>query len=427
MWKIFFTICAILLILLILAALLFPKMDCGPVRSMDVFCGQNLRQIVIAVRQFEMDKGYYPAGRHLVLNQEKAQQVTNMINWYNAISSYMHADPKAQSAMGNPDSFRPVLSMFSALQDGDRAERYPEAFRCYARKEFDMAGINMSYGYNYQYLGNADLKSVVLGKDVAGYVNYPVSSKAIPRPDRTIVVADSDGTGSEAYQSLNAGLPKLQNLGAFGYLLDPAFLPAKDLDGDGSIDAIPGKSIGPAAGGLIVNEKAQIAFNGANAAEVVQQRFRSIASNRHSGRCNVAFLDGHIEQLPRESLYFQVYQAPNSPIVLYPSNALWNGYGQDNDPNGNGKIELNLGESLIDPNEAFPSLDGLNPLMRELYNPNATPNSMEETSISFQLAGPYAKFGPGFDAKNPEFLKGKTGPTLPHHEPFDFSYAVGIR
>ena len=150
---------------------------------------------------------------------------------------------------------------------------------------------NGAYGYNYQYLGNSRPNP-----EQTGYANYPVWFSEIKSPASTIVFCDSRGSN----------IPH----GEHAYLVDPP----KMAYSKGARDFSP-KS--PALGPLKY----------------------SPADARHSGRVNVAFLDGHSEAMTYRELGYEVDPATKRPVekglneIGGPgNNHLWTGAGRDEPP-----------------------------------------------------------------------------------------------
>ncbi len=385
-------------------------------------CSQNLKQLVLSVIQYEQDREQLPPGRQFINGSGKPGFVTDMVKWSNAVSPYMHASGKASTAMSASPSKNPAPEL-AAHPPGDADELYPDAYRCPETASWDKAGLNMSYGYNYQYLGNADPRSVISAGTQKGALHYPVARSSIRRPDLTICVADSDGTGYEEYRSAktNPAGPEISNRGAFAYLLDPTFLPAWGFEKTPvpANPIPPGKenaNIGPAAGGLVVSQTGVLTLALGNS---MHQAYRSIVSNRHDGDANVGFLDGHVERISREMVYFR---SPVPGWALLPSNELWNGFGRDNNETGNGINEEKGNDSVFDENEAYTKQgkNRISTLVRENYV--CTPyKSYEEGYLALFLRGDYSNFGGSGFQMDPVFKSTASehfGPTLPHIPPF---------
>lgn len=425
---------AVLAIVLILGAILFPAIESAREKSLTTACSQNVKQLVLAITQYEQDKGEFPPGRQFVNASSTAGAATDMYKWTNKIAPYMHADPSAVSGMGNVSSTAAAPAL-AGLPLGDSDRFYPEAYRCPSVSSWDKVGYNASYGYNWQYLGNADPKTVITGAAAnRGSVNFPVRKSSIVRPDQMICVADSDGTGFNSYLSAAAtsgttdGTPNNLNLGAYGYLLDPTWAKAVVMATGGTFVATlveataggtPTATLSPAAGGIVVDNNGNIVVH----STASNQIWRSVISNRHKGSANVGFLDGHVEVLVRENAYFA--QVPGTPTAnsLYPSNRYWNGYGLDNDINGDGQVSPALGERILDDNEAFVTISGatapfpLNGNASTMY----APGTGTGYGLITGLASTYQGWGPGFDVLASWFATpaaGNMGPTLPRVGPF---------
>lgn len=435
---------AVLAIVLILGAILFPAIESAREKSLTTACSQNVRQIVLAITQYEQDKGQFPAGRMFINAGAAAPAVTDEIDWYNAIAPYMHADPNAVTSMGNVASVA-AADELGGLPAGNQDRLYPDAYRCPSKSNWDRVGRNMSYGYNHQYLGDASPRSLLNPLGPTGFFNFPVRKSSIKRPGRMIAVADSDGTGWNTYQTAanevtatnmaHAATQKyFEQLGAFGFLLDPTFFPARYTAGLGAIDPVVGTNISPAAGGLFVEGVGgtTVFANGA-VANAADPSFRSAISNIHKGSANVAFLDGHVESIVREECYLR--PAPDAATVstnsrLYLSNELWNGFGLDNDINGNGAIDPTLGERVLDENEAFTIGNGnvLTPGMGGVYNPGP-PANVGYGQITGFTSVELQAYGPGFDQTQIDTLAAGSRfmGTLPRKPPFVLSTAAAVQ
>jgi prepilin-type processing-associated H-X9-DG protein len=147
-------------------------------------------------------------------------------------------------------------------------------------------GRNNAYGYNYKYLGsfrdNADPAN-----PYAPFEAYPI--RQVRSPAATIAFADCDGTGwtKEWGPEKPRGDENPNRLGNHGYLLDPTYV---------SIWAH-----GTLSGGTIE--------------PYAWKNWRSYLSDRHLGRSQAIFADGHGEAV--------------TPARAYRDNSMWNGLGID--------------------------------------------------------------------------------------------------
>jgi prepilin-type processing-associated H-X9-DG protein len=154
------------------------------------------------------------------------------------------------------------------------------SFRHYEYSVYDIR--NGSYGYNYQYLGNARDRP-----DLGKYQNFPVKESAITRASETIIIGD--GRGSEYPH------------GPHSYKLDP-----------------PKLALSTGA----------IYFGNWNQPTIEQQHCPAEA--RHNHKANVSFLDGHAKSMTLEELGY-VVDENEFVITNHPdgNNRLFTGTGQD--------------------------------------------------------------------------------------------------
>ncbi len=186
-----------------------------------------------------------------------------------------------------PDDKR--LRWFQAM-----AEQLPElrVQSCPSVPEW-ILGRNNSFGYNYKYLGSVR-DNQRADNPYRPWESFPV--KELRCPALTIAFADSDGTGWTLpwKPERPLGDNNQHRIGNHGYLIDPTFIPTW------SVDSFSGPDLEP--------------FSWKN--------WRSYLSDRHAGRANAVFADGHGTSL--------------APRQAYEDNSLWNGLGFDvgTDPEG---------------------------------------------------------------------------------------------
>ncbi|MCF6157955.1 MAG: DUF1559 domain-containing protein [wastewater metagenome] len=343
----------------ILGGIVTPAAINSLAKSRQAKCAENLRQFGTALVQYVNDTGVYPPSA-VDVTGDAGMEVRQ--RWFNILSPYMGADERArtnaQGATGTSNN----------LGDLDQSV-FTRAFICPEVEGEWKIGRNNSYGYNHQYLGNARSTDPLVdttrtaGRKKNGRVNFPVTMADLKDPTRTIAIADTDGTGhlgpyrdpttmisgestggaltfsatGNGQDSWSAGsiiANRLSTLGNEGYQIDPTFLPCRNLTdptNDTTFDA-PDDICGAAGGS---SRHCQAA--------------RGVVSNRHDGGANVCFADGHVEYFTREAVYIH-------PTTGRPSNRLWNGYGRDNDEDGNGIVALN--DPIYDSNEWICDLNG---------------------------------------------------------------------
>ncbi|MFQ5806189.1 MAG: prepilin-type N-terminal cleavage/methylation domain-containing protein [Phycisphaerae bacterium] len=160
---------------------------------------------------------------------------------------------------------------------------------------------NTSYGYNYQFLGNARLTTDGSGR----FRNFPVKTDYLLAA-RTVVAADSLGTSAEfpaAERNPNRpdGSAEPAAEGNHGYMLDPPRLTAECDRCDG------GRRSGPA--------------------------------DRHNSQANFAFVDGHVATMTSEKAGY--HRSAGGRFLDddaghdhgdAPHNMLFSGSGGDDDP-----------------------------------------------------------------------------------------------
>lgn len=303
-----FTLIEMLVVLLIitaLMALLLPTIVKSRDSARGTQCKSNLRQLVVGVTQFRDLKGHYPPYRFedpTVIN--KWGVVRPRWQW---VMSDMLGRP-----VQNPDALTVYLS--NPLND-PTCTTVPLDNEIFFDPELpDNKSIrNGAYGYNFQYLGNS--RNTVDGDITKPTINYPV--RKISDQARTIAFADSRG-GNRPH-------------GGHSMTLDPPHMrPRYDgvvIDSPSPSRAAGFDPYGPDETGtdLVV--------------------YFSPAEERHNGRANVVFLDGHVESQTLEELGYVVQngvaqpQPPdlsttipaNHPFQALPwgSNRLWTGVGLD--------------------------------------------------------------------------------------------------
>lgn len=333
----------------ILGGIITPAAINSLAKSRQAKCAENLSQFGRALVQYVVDTGSYPPSATSV--GSGATEVRQ--RWFNILSPYMGAGEKARTnAQG-------ATGVDNKLGDLDQSV-FTRSFICPEVDGEWKIGRNNSYGYNHQYLGNArSATASTAGAKKNGLVNFPVTAADLRDSTRTIALADTDGTGhlgpyrpptdlladgsgtgalvftvtGNAAQTVTIGT-RLTTLGNEGYQIDPTFLPCRNLTGDTTDTTFDAPDdICGAAGGSSSHSQAA----------------RGIVSNRHDGGANVCFADGHTEFFIREAMYVH-------PTTGKASNRLWNGFGRDNDENGDGAVVAS--DPIFDNNEWVSDISG---------------------------------------------------------------------
>jgi len=205
----------VIAIIAILAAILFPVFAQAREKARQTSCLSNLRQLALATAMYMQDYEATPPGEYQVLGEE--------VRWWDVLLPY---------------------------------NRSKEIHSCPSVPHLKF-GRNMAYGYNYQYLGNSR----------PNCFNVPVSEAQIETPANTVVIGDSQGSGTQVCDNDTPSDPDYRNLnclGNHGYLFDPPLLPPCRVGGGPnrySTGGTPGVRVPPAP--------------------------------RHNGGANIAFVDGH--------------------------------------------------------------------------------------------------------------------------------------
>ncbi len=397
----------------ILGGIVTPAAINSLAKSRQAKCAENMRQWGIALVQYVNDTGAYPPSATDVTNVGQVRQ-----RWYNTLSPYMGADERARTnAQG-------ATSVSNELGDFDQS-LFTRAFICPEVEGEWKIGRNNSYGYNHQYLGSTRAAgNATAGRKKNGLVNYPVIPSDLKDPTRTIAIADSDGSGhldpyrgpTEMIGTETAGGPlsfatgsygsdpipnvlvnRLTTLGNEGYQIDPTFLSARNLDtATTGAGFVPQDDIVGSAGGSSRHLQAG----------------RGMVSNRHDGGANVCFADGHVEFFIREAVYVH-------PTTGRPSNRLWNGFGRDNDANGDGIV--GIGDPIFDNNEWVCDLNGNGIVDLGEVN-TAISTIVGEGNRGFLLGSNLLDGIGSINARGgiteQAFLESRDGPTVPKRVPF---------
>jgi len=284
-----FTLTELLVVVAILALLLSilaPSLASARRQTRTVLCGTNLRQIGIGWHLYaEQEHDMAVAGRPGSLPGNNLYWVGNgwkyRPRWLASLGAAVeiYAFHKADNPPRTDGAHQPIDNALLIC---------PEAAEWTSER-------NASYGYNYQFLGNARLRTGTA--DV--FVHFPVRASTILGAG-TVVVADSLGTAAHfpaAQRTDNHpdGSNEPTAWGNHAYLLDPPRL----TPGSDRCDA-----------GL-----------------------RSGPDPRHDGRAVFAFADGHALAKPIENLGYRLN--PDGTFVSQDPqlhNMQFSGTGRDDDP-----------------------------------------------------------------------------------------------
>jgi prepilin-type processing-associated H-X9-DG protein/prepilin-type N-terminal cleavage/methylation domain-containing protein len=310
-----FTLIEVLVVIAIigvLVALVMPAVAAARAAAQNAQCQNNLRQLGLAIIQYQTQTGAYPQYR------AEYPPITNAYGVYRPRWQWIMAgqlggwaqNPDVITAAGTADT------TYTSVPLDNKTFVCPSLDSSYTSPGNpipDAASIrNGSYGYNFGYLGNN--RTLVDGDNTTPTLRYPVSS--VKEPSRTIAFGDSRG----------GGVPH----GGHSMTLDPPHMVVR---GDKLAVNSPYWQQAP------FNIASGVGFAGVNpygpdeGTPDITIPF-SPAQARHSGRANVVFLDGHVEGLTLNGLgYVTVDGIPALQTTAAPvagsNNALWTGRGLD--------------------------------------------------------------------------------------------------
>lgn len=279
-----FTLIELLVVISIIALLmgiLLPVLSRVRRSARSVVCLANVKRLALAGMMYAQENGAFPPHR---MKREKFTDTHNYVN------EYGRDRPRWQwffdQGVGPViDPSRWVRQKGDVFTDDDTLMMTNEYFICpeFRHPQYSVYDIrNGSYGYNYQYLGNARDRP-----DLGKFQNFPVRESDIERPADTIVIGDARGSGHPH--------------GQHSYKLDP-----------------PRLALSTGA----------IYFGNWQQPTIEQQHCP--AEDRHSGRANVSFLDGHAKSMTLKEIGYVVNDngtvIPNHPAG---TNRLFTGTGQD--------------------------------------------------------------------------------------------------
>lgn len=279
-----FTLIELLVVISIIAmlmGLLMPVL--GRVRrsARSVVCLANLKRLALAGVMYAQSNAAFPPHR---------MRRSNFWDSDNFVNKYGRDRPRWQwffdQGVGpviDPSGW--VKQQGDVFGDDNTLMMTNDYFICpdFRHQQYSVYDIrNGSYGYNYQYLGNARDRP-----DLGKFQNFPVNESAIKKPAATIVIGDGRGSGHPH--------------GQHSYKLDP-----------------PKLALSTGA----------IYFGDWKQPTIEQQHCP--AEVRHNRKANVSFLDGHAESRTLDELGYVVDQTglvvANHPAA---SNRLFTGTGQD--------------------------------------------------------------------------------------------------
>ena len=279
-----FTLIELLVVLAIIALLisiLAPSLSAARRSAKTVVCASNMRQIAIGWAIYAQDnRDIAIANRPARLGGDDIYFVGNghkyrprwMVTLGAAVQIYAFNQPSRENIHQSVDNKLLICPQVAEWT----SER------------------NSSYGYNYQFLGNARLTTAG-----SQFINFPVTADRLLAAE-TVMAADSLGTAAhyaagERTTNRRDGSSELTAAGNHAYMLDPPRLtPEGDFCDDGK---------------------------------------RSAPDARHAGRANFAYTDGHVSAFKPEKLGYR-RNPDGSYMHADPdlTNRYFSGTGRDDDP-----------------------------------------------------------------------------------------------
>jgi prepilin-type processing-associated H-X9-DG protein len=281
-------------VIFILLGMLLPAISIAKKKSKGTSCQSNMKQIMTGFTLYSDDhSGYMVAGR---TRWSTAYDVGNGMKWRPRWYAQIGFSAKFY-AFNNPDP----------LAAGDNTQRIDNKIFICPQEDpttslFRDNGRNPSYGYNFQFLGNAR------NKPSSTYINWPRNISTVSAFSTTVAVADCLGTAGgkasaarQAYDAILQGgtADGTSKIGNHAWALDPPRLIV------GSSD--------------FCNDSSR------NAAS------RSAPYAVHSSKlANIAFADGHVEAVSLEGLGYEVNG--DGSIGINGDNKMFSGSGTDENP-----------------------------------------------------------------------------------------------
>lgn len=287
-----FTLIELLVVVSIIAlliAILLPSLGGARRSARTAVCASNMRQIAIGWNVYASDhQDTAVAGRPARLDGDNLYSVGNgkkfrprwMITLGASVQIFAFNQPSTADVHQNIEN--------RLLVCPEVPERTSER--------------NASYGYNFQFLGNARLIS-----DRSRFIRFPVRTTSVR--SSTVMIADALGTAAhfpaaDRTDYRRDGSADLKALGNHAWALDPPRLTSTSDSCDDN-----------------------------------NRGFRSGPDPRHASRSNVAFVDGHVEPLLPRALGYglnpdgsYIYNPSGAPDEQIVENSRFSGSGRDDDP-----------------------------------------------------------------------------------------------
>ncbi len=288
-----FTIIELLVVVSIiglLVSLLLPSLSRTRKQARSVLCLTHLRELSHGWHMYaDENHDISLPGRFF----KQSGGTSSPANWYD-VGNGLKYRPRWVATMGKHVG---VYAFDEPSTTDDRQDYDSKVYQCPSAPAW-IDERNYAYGYNHQFLGNARMTS-------GRFHNFPVNRSRIRSFSGTVLAADCIGTaaGVPAAHRLpyaNGGTD-YEALGNHGWTLDPPRLTDTSDRGTGD----PGSP-------------------------------RTAVHQRHLGRTNVVFCDGHGRMVPAGDIGYRVRSDGSYADVDeepdQPTNRWFSGTGQDDDP-----------------------------------------------------------------------------------------------
>ncbi len=286
----------VIAIVALLIGLVLPSLGSARESAQTLQCANQLRQIAVGWQI------YADENNDISVPAQPGRYEEEHRNLYE-VGNGLHYRPRWFATMGAAAGFYAYDQPSTDRADEHSYQVTNDIFLCPVANTWTSTR-NAPYGYNHQFLGNARFKNDDETGD-SGFINYPVRASAI-HASNTVLAADSLGTAAgkplidrTPNRADGTRDPDVSAEGGHGYALDPPRLTA-----------------------------------GADFADRRNRSFehRSAPHDRHHGKANIAFCDGHVDTLELADLGY-VLDAEGRVLADDPSasNSKFSGDSTDSD------------------------------------------------------------------------------------------------
>ncbi|USN98166.1 MAG: prepilin-type N-terminal cleavage/methylation domain-containing protein [Phycisphaeraceae bacterium] len=265
----------VIAIISVLIAILLPALGAARASADAIVCASRMRQVGIGWQH------YADANDDISVPGQPGRYDDESLNLY-PLGNGLHYRPRWFALIGAAAGFD-AYSQPSADRDDEHSLPVDgsEVFLCPTVPDW-VSTRNSPYGYNHQFLGNTRFRNT--DDDSSGVINFPVRASSIAAA-QTVLAADNMGTAAGKPARLrepnhtdgsrdDSDGTVLSALGGHGYVLDPPRLAEQNSDyADPRYRADP---------------------------------HRSAPHERHAGKANVSFCDGHVDRMSLREMGYRV-------------------------------------------------------------------------------------------------------------------------